>query len=543
MFIVRYNANGKPDKDFGDNGKVIPSVNSDRAYAEAVAIMPDGKILIAGYSYQAHDIYSSYDYTLLKYNLNGSPDSSFGNNGLVLTDFKDGSENEHASEIVLQQDGKIIVAGTSRDYGESQGIYRTRFICARYNANGTLDNSFGDNGKTRFYFDVDQYDEEAEATSAAIDSKGRIIIAGYNSSYSSGVDAAIARCNPDGSPDLTFGNDGKILADLGDSYAYMKSVLIQPDQKIVIGGSLSDIYLNDQKSIIIRYNENGTIDPDFGTNGVVINNAIIAQNNCHSIALQSNNKIIAAGSSGNAFYVSRYNTDGSLDNSFGANGHLITPMGLLGDSYVEKVNVFNNKIILAGFSHWHEDADITLARYNNDILLSTALQNFFATKKENTTLLQWQTKTEINNNYFTVQRSVGGMNFTDIGIVKGKGSSSLLQQYGFTDIKPTTGINYYRLKQTDDNGNFSYSAVVQIDFSKIIAIKISPNPVQDILTINGLTKTKDLSIIDVSGRIISRTISVNDTYNWNIQHLAAGTYYLVVQDDKKWVTTLKFVKR
>ena len=108
MFIVRYDVTGKLDKSFGLNGKITPELNSNRAYAGAVSIMPDGKIVIAGYSYQQHEQYSNYDFTILRYHTNGSPDSSFGNNGLVLTDFKNGTENEIATEMVLQPDGKFI---------------------------------------------------------------------------------------------------------------------------------------------------------------------------------------------------------------------------------------------------------------------------------------------------------------------------------------------------------------------------------------------------------------------------------------------------
>lgn len=543
MFIVRYDANGKLDKNFGLNGKITPELNSYRAYAGAVSIMPDDKILVAGYSYQPHGQYSNYDFTLLRYHTNGRPDSSFGNNGIVLTDFNNGTEGEIATEMVLQPDGKLIVAGTSRDFGEDQGIYRTRFICARYNTDGKLDSSFGEEGKQRFYFDVDAFDEEAVANDLAIDSKGRIIIAGYNTSYTKGADAAIARCNPDGSPDLTFGKAGQVTTHIEGSNLYMRSLIIQPGDKIVLGGSITGEYMSNERSILIRYTENGTIDNTFGDDGMIKNNSISALNNCYSLALQPNNKIIAAGSTGNAFYISRYDADGKSDYSFGKNGSIFSPMGSAGNSYVEKVNLFNNKIILAGYAYWSEDADLTLARYNNDLVLATTVQDFMVIKKDNTALLQWQTKTERNNDFFTIEKSPDGKDFISIGIVNSKGSSNYLQHYSFTDISPKAGINYYRLKQTDADGYFTYSSVVQISFSKNITIKLSPNPVHDLLTIEGLAATNDLFIMDASGKIAGKTIAVNDIYKWDIQRLAAGVYYLVVQDNKKWLTSFKFIKQ
>lgn len=543
MFIVRYDATGKLDKTFGLNGKITPELNSNRAYAGAVSIMPNGKIVIAGYSYQQHEQYSNYDFTLLRYHTDGSPDSSFGDNGIVLTDFKNGTENEIASEMVLQPDGKLIVAGTSRDFGAELGIYRTRFICARYNMDGTLDNSFGAFGKRDFYFDVDQHDEEAEATSLALDSKGRIIIAGYNSSYTQGVDAVVVRCNPDGSPDLTFANGGTVITHIAGSYLYIRSLLIVPGDKIVLGGSITGQYMSNESSIMIRYTENGLIDAGFGKDGMVTNNAINAVNNCYSMALQTNNKIVVAGSTNNAFYLSRYDVDGSPDISFGNNGYILSQMGLKGESYVEKVNLFSNKIILAGYSYWSEDADLTIARYTNDLLLASTLQNFTAAKKDNSTLLQWQMGTENDNGFYAIQRSPDGINFSQIGLIKSKAHSNQVQEYYFTDNNPVSGVNYYRLKQTNAAGDFIYSSVVQVVFNKKINIKISPNPVQHVLTIEGLTTAKDLFIVDASGKIAGKTISVNDTYTWNIQQLAAGVYYMVVEDNKKLLATFKFIKQ
>lgn len=543
MFIVRYDANGKLDKNFGSNGKITPELNSYRAYAGAVSIMPDGKILIAGYSYQPHGQYSNYDFTILRYHTDGRPDSSFGNNGLVFTDFNNGTEGEIATEMLLQPDGKLIVAGTSRDFGEDQGIYRTRFICARYNTDGTLDNGFGEQGKQRFYFDVDAFDEEAVACDLAIDSKGRIIIAGYNDSYTQGVDAAIARCNADGSLDFTFGKAGQFTTHMEGSYLYMRSLLIMPDDKIVLGGSITGEYMSNERSILIRYTENGAIDNAFGDDGMVTNNSINAMNNCYSLALQPNNKIIAAGSTGNAFYISRYDADGKSDHSFGKNGFMFSPMGSAGNSYVEKVNLFNNKIILAGYAYWSEDADLTIARYTNDLVLAATLQGFMAIKKDNTSLLQWQATTDNNNDFFVIERSTDGNNFMKIGIADNKGDDSYLQQYSFTDLNPKAGINYYRLKQSHADGNFTYSSVKQVDFGKNITIKISPNPVQDIITVEGLTNTTNLLIADASGRVAGRTTSINNTCSWNIQQLAAGVYFLIVQQNNERLTTFKFVKQ
>lgn len=180
----------------------------------------------------------------------------------------------------------------------------------------------------------------------------------------------------------------------------------------------------------------------------------------------------------------------------------------------------------------------------NITTLPISLSSFSAIKKPSSVLLNWQTASEQNNAYFAIERSNNGnTNFKEIARVNSKGNSNQLQQYSFEDFSPLSGSNYYRLKQVDKDGKSTYSKAVFVDFDKPILIKLYPNPVKDILVLEGLnanTKTT-ISIIDLQGNVLGKTSATNSTYKWNIKQLPAGNYYVRIEADKK-VETMKFMK-
>ena len=276
--VVRYNSNGSLDNTFGTNGIVITSVGDSSDYATSIAIQSDGKIIAAGSSYNGSD----NDFAVVRYNSNGSLDNTFGTNGIVTTSIGDSSD--YAQSIAIQSDGNIVAAGNSwngSDYG---------FALIRYNSNGSLDNTFGTNGIVI----TSVGDSSDYANSIAIQSDGKIITAGY--SYNdSDYDFALARYNSNGSLDNTFGTNGVVTTDVGAAEYYANSIAIQSDGKIIaagnsFNGSNFDIAL-------VRYNSNGSLDNTFGTNGVVTTDVGTEGDYATSIAIQSDEKIIVAGGS------------------------------------------------------------------------------------------------------------------------------------------------------------------------------------------------------------------------------------------------------
>jgi uncharacterized delta-60 repeat protein len=281
--------------------------------ASAVAIQSDGKILAAGG-------YSEFE--LARYNTNGSLDTSFGTNGIAKALL---GTSAGAQAVGIQLDGKIVVSGHFQTSGPEQ------FALARFNTNGTLDSSFGNAGAVLTTIEAGcaaygagiQPDGKSVATGIAVAQNGSVVNA----------DFAVARYNTNGALDLTFGSLGRTTNNAGGSTldgAY--AMAIQPDGKIVLAGAaaignfpgpLIDIEGVNSFVALTRFNTNGAPDTTFGSDGTVLTEVGSYSDYALSLALQPNGKILVAGASesGNyQWFVQRYNFDGSLDSTYGDNG-------------------------------------------------------------------------------------------------------------------------------------------------------------------------------------------------------------------------------
>jgi uncharacterized delta-60 repeat protein len=260
--LVRYEPNGKRDIDFGTKGKVSADFGGDDI-GHSVAIQADGKIVVAGSAFDGID----FGFALARYKSNGALDSSFGRNGKVITGFGGYAEGV---DVAIQADGKIVVSGYC-----DNGPYAD-FALTRYEANGRLDSSFGLNGKVISDFNG----REDNGLGSAIQSNGKIVVAGYASDEFDG-DLALIRYKSNGKPDSSFGVNGKVTTDFGSfSYDIGYSVAIQADGKIVVGG-LTDVH-DYVHSLLARYKPNGTPDSSFADNG-----KLEGRNPIYSIAIQS----------------------------------------------------------------------------------------------------------------------------------------------------------------------------------------------------------------------------------------------------------------
>jgi uncharacterized delta-60 repeat protein len=206
-------------------------------------------------------------------------DPTFGGTGKVTTDFA--GSDDSAYSVTLQADGKIVAAGSSAPVSD--------FAVVRYNTDGSLDTSFGGTGKVRT--DVISYDV---ATSVAIQTDGKIVVAGYASG--SNYDFALVRYHTDGSLDTSFGGMGKVTTDFG-SDDFASSVAIQADGKIVATGSSGGLSNND--FALVRYNSDGSLDASFGGTGKITTDfGSRAEDQARSVTIQADGKIVAAGYSG-----------------------------------------------------------------------------------------------------------------------------------------------------------------------------------------------------------------------------------------------------
>ncbi|MBN8582808.1 MAG: hypothetical protein J0L96_19240, partial [Anaerolineae bacterium] len=348
---------GSLDLTFDKDGLVTTSINSYTDQAYSVDIQTDGKILVAGgFSNPGYD-----DFFVLRYNSNGALDTSFGTGGVAQTDF---GGDDVAQTIKVQSDGKIIVAGYTSPNGAAAD-----FALARYNPNGSLDTTFGTNGKTTTSIVGSGYDI---ITDMAIQSDGKIIALGYANVGINNNGIVVVRYNTNGSLDTSFDIDGILSLNLSNSDDFGTSVEIQTDQKIIVGGTTFNGSNSD--FAVIRLNSEGSLDTEFNTDGIATLD-FGGQDWGAFLAIQQDGKIIVGGSDGNYNYlIARLNGNGNLDLSFDTDGKASTYLGFGYATVLDAALQSNGKVILAGYTNNSgiTDYDFTMVRYNQNGSLDTS---------------------------------------------------------------------------------------------------------------------------------------------------------------------------
>ena len=279
--LARYNDDGSLDTTFGTSGITTTHFGYGSDNGRAVAIQSDGMIVVAGYA----DNGSDDDFALARYNTDGSLDTAFGTGGITTTHLSGNDDKGYA--IVIQSDGKIIVAGGSG----------SNFTLARYNTDGSLDTDFGTDGATTTHFG-----SASAGSGVALQSDGKIIVAGYTSGVG-GSDLALARYDTDGNLDTTFGMSGTTASDVDNGSDYINAIAIQDDDKIVATGFATVDGSYDL--IVARYDAQGNLDTNFGTGGIVLT-YFSGMDFGNGIAIQTDHKIVAVGQVGGDFGVVRY---------------------------------------------------------------------------------------------------------------------------------------------------------------------------------------------------------------------------------------------
>jgi uncharacterized delta-60 repeat protein len=278
LVLVRYNADGSLDTTFGSGGIVRMIGGAGVEPAQDLVIQPDGRIVVAGGSYD--EVSDTIFFTVYRFDTNGSFDATFGSGGIAIAPFSGFAVGHQAYGVALQADGRIVVAGTGRN-----GAADTDFAVARFNTDGSFDTTFGSGGYA--FTDVSGTGEDDVARDLVIQPDGKIVVVGYPTESSEGAAFGVTRYNADGSPDTTFGAGGVVVTTIaGDTQA--DGVTLGAGGTIVVAGKAMAILR------VARYDSSGSLDPSFGASGIVTT-PVGSDSAANAVAVQSDGKIVAAG--------------------------------------------------------------------------------------------------------------------------------------------------------------------------------------------------------------------------------------------------------
>lgn len=330
MAVARFNPDGSPDTTFNKTGIEYLSFSKNRSAgsnATSVAIQPDGKIVVAGTS----TVNGVKDFAVARFDANGSLDTTFNKTGYVQTNVS-GSGNNEANSLVLQPDGKIVVAGRT--------VSGSNYVSAivRYTASGALDATWGKKG-----IDILSIGASGSWFNAVALENGQVVAAGQAAAANSVSGFDLARFTATGALDPSFGANGIVMTppagDAGDS---AHALAVQADGKLVVGGEVDNNVTDGNGNVYVvssfalgRYNTDGTLDTSFnGTGRVTLPPGNIQTNLFTAVLYQpADGKIVAVGyeesvdESIGGFAVARFNPDGSADTTFGSNGMTTTYFG------------------------------------------------------------------------------------------------------------------------------------------------------------------------------------------------------------------------
>lgn len=403
---------GTLDPTFGTDGVVTTAVHSNYNMAETTVVQADGKILVAGTAGTP----STYQMAVARYNEDGSLDTSFGNDGTLRIPV--GPLKSFVMDMAQQPDGKILLGGRTWDNvsgdfallrlnedGSFDDTFGTNGIAliqtpeteaseamtllddgkilmvgyrddnltaAKFNTDGSLDTSFGVNGWAVVVFDnISSY-----ADDVAIQDDGKIVISGFALNMDNRFQIAGARLNPDGSVDSSFGTNGTVLFNVGEWNDFGEGVVIQDDGKILIGGHKWISNVQQKHDLFVsRLNTDGSLDTSYGDNGTATARLVDGANYANGLVLQADGKPILAGYTVLQGEINmamvRFDTTGNLDSTFDGDGMVSFDYQGREDYCYAIALQADNKIILAGYSYGGGGSEFEVARFLNDGTVGT----------------------------------------------------------------------------------------------------------------------------------------------------------------------------
>ncbi len=507
--ISRYNTNGTTDESFGTNGFTGADELSE---VFGLAVQQDDAII----AFEG----SLGSVKLARYEKDGDLDSSFGVAGIVVTHT---GNSDATSDIAIQPDGKIVVGGYIIN---AENEARQAFLI-RYLPDGSLDKSFAEGGILVFSVISDPRGL-ATLDAIALQKDGKIVAA------TTADRPYVYRFNPDGSLDKSFGNNGEAyfrsIAGKVSGFG-AKKIAIQDDGKIVGGGYSITRMAQQSFMAAARLTAEGSIDSSFGQKGLQY--VLFGEDNSqgNALLLQGDGKIICAGNTYHSdIALVRFNPDGTLDSTFGVNGQTVTDAE--GDTGAKSAALQKDgKITIGGYAFIGGNFDgfsyNFLARYNGDntkqplaIRIKRWLQHHG---------INWQLTQNSNVRYYTVQRSTDGIVYKEIAKLPNSNNS-------YEDAAPLGKESYYRLMAIAKDGSRTYSNTVLIDETQQVKMFPNPvKDNLQLQGLSGSGKTA-VSVTDINGVVRIQAVATISTYSINTANLPRGHYLLKLQHNSTITT-------
>ncbi|MEK8180463.1 T9SS type A sorting domain-containing protein [Flavobacterium buctense] len=350
--LARMHPDGSFDDTFGTSGKVTTTYGTEGFEAVSGALQSDGKIIVIGTSFINSSL-GTAQVAVVRYNTDGTLDTSFDADGIVLTQISTSNE-DFGKTVKIQPDGKILLAVQSRiDFNRD-------FVLVRYNSDGSLDTTFDSDGIARTNLPTQEaiYD-------IALQNDGKIIATGYIANTND--DLRVARYNGNGSLDTTFGTNGFFTYDFASNHNYGASVAVTSDNKIIIGGRYQNTSFF--SPFVAKLNSNGTFDASFDSDGILI---LTTDESISDVAIQSDDKIITFGTSNSKFGVWKLNSNGTFDTTFGNNGKaeiLVNTILSFGNGGTLQAD---GKIVMIGLTFESQFMKYGVVRLNNNAPLANS---------------------------------------------------------------------------------------------------------------------------------------------------------------------------
>jgi uncharacterized delta-60 repeat protein len=580
--VGRYNADGTLNNSFGTNAKVVTYIQGPST-GKSIAIQADNKVLVAGTSIAWEEGDASF--TLIRYTTTGLLDPIFGYGGIIYFKLRD---NDLANAMAIQPDGKILIAGQAGTYSITSDYYKLiayDFGIARLKPDGTLDSAFGINGFV--VTDFSGFDDVINAI--AIQKDGKIVVAGTTTSSTGYSDFALARYTTKGVLDNTFGNHGKVITDINGYDDVANAIVIQSNGRIIVAGTASNT-AGYSDIALIAYTANGVLDNTFGNKGKVVTDIYGYNDFANAISLQADGKIIVSGAtetttSGVAgiqkdLAIVRYSANGSFDASFGVSGKLTTDLGYAETIYSSMWK--NDKLYVAGSAEasagFAVPSSLALtAVYNTNAStppLAIVSINRTSVTEGDTALLTVSLNKSISSpiivNYITVDGTAQSKGkFLDYKALKGTvtiaagQTTSVIMIPTYNDNK--NGEKYFTVnlslnKQmqflaTIGSGTGTvtiqdaviptYRRVTNQEVTIGLSAKVFPNPATHYFTLRLESSNTDpisIRVIDVSGKLLEATTTTSNHEDWRFGNAyAPGVYYAQVQQGNEKVS-IKVIK-